>query len=207
MARGKDVLAPEATISYAHNLFELQEREGGGKGYGCTLVWPKTVNLTALKEAVLEIAVEEGGAKAKDMIANEAIKIPYLDGDGKQGLSKTGERKKELAGCWFVRPTSGADYQPKVFDRRKIPIFEKSEVPSGSKVLAVLNPFTWENPKNGKGISFGISLVQVTRKATGDEILGGSGGPDPDKFFDKIEDEGDAPESTKGGQGAAALFG
>ena len=84
---------------------------------------------------------------------------------------------------------------------------DKADVPSGSKGFAVINAFTWENKENGKGISFGISMVQVTKVAQGDEVLGGAGGPDPDKFFESLPDEGDAPESTKSGAGAAGLFG
>ena len=42
----------------------------------------------------------------------------------------------------------------------------------------------------------------------GDEVLGGGGGgPDPDKFLEKLADEGDAPAETKSGAGAGGLFG
>ncbi|MGF7063600.1 ssDNA-binding protein [Aminobacter sp. BE322] len=107
----------------------------------------------------------------------------------------------------FIRCTSGEDYKPKVFDRKRNPVLDKADCPSGSRGFAVVNAFTWENEENGKGISFGISMFQVTKKAEGGEILGGTGGPDPDKFFETIDDEGDAPASTKTGNGAASLFG
>ena len=73
------------------------------------------------------------------------------------------------------------------------------------QVYAVVNCYTWENDKNGKGISFGVSLVQVVKKAEGDEVLGGGGGPDADKFFDTIPDDGDS--APAGSDGAASLFG
>ena len=82
---------------------------------------------------------------------------------------------------------------------------EVDGIPSGSQVYAVVNCYTWENDKNGKGISFGVSLVQVVKKAEGDEVLGGGGGPDADKFFDTIPDDGDS--TPAGSDGAASLFG
>jgi hypothetical protein len=208
MARSEDTKAPEATVAYAHNLFELQEREGGKKGFGCSLLFKKGTDISGLQNLALDAAVAEWGDKAVQWIKDEVIKNPFLDGDGKQAVSKkTGERHPGFAGHTFIRCVSGVDYKPKVFDKKRNPVMDKAECPSGSKVFAVVNAFTWENKENGKGISFGISLVQVIKKAVGDEILGGAGGPDPDKFLEKIDDEGDAPETTKGGAGAAGLFG
>lgn len=208
MARSEDTRAPEAIFAFAHNLFEPQERDNGKKQYGCSLLWPKNVSLADLEKAALDAAVAEWGDKAKTMIANGAIKSPFLDGDGPNAVSKkTGERHAGFAGHRFIRVISSEDFKPKLFDRKRNPIFEKAEVPSGSRGIPVVNAFTWENKENGKGISFGISMAQITHKAAGEEVLGGGGGPDPDKFFEKIEDEGDAPAETKGGAGAAGLFG
>ena len=87
-------------------------------------------------------------------------------------------------------------------------ITDKNDMPSGSEVYAVVNAFTWENKENGKGISFGVSIIQLVKKAEGGEVLGGGGGgPDPDKFLEKLADEGDAPAETKSGAGASGLFG
>lgn len=204
MARSKDLKTPLATISFAHDLFTIRE---GQSGYGCTLLFPKSTDLTALHNAALEAAKEEWGDKAAQWIKDEIIKSPFLDGDGKQGLNKTtGERHAGYAGTTFIRTRSGADFKPRVVNQQVNPIVTKDEIPSGSQVYAVVNAFTWENKENGKGISFGVSLVQLVKKAEGDEILGGSGGPAPESFFEVIESE-EAPEVTKGGAGAGGLFG
>jgi hypothetical protein len=203
-----DVKTPEATIMFSKDLFELNERENGSKNYGCTLAFKKGTDLSALHKVVLDCIKEAWpGKPVEEWIKDGTIKNPFLDGDGKQGKDSEGNPKPGYAGTTFIRCTSGEKFKPKVFDRARNPVFEMAEVPSGSKVLAVVNPYAWDNPKNGKGVSFGISLVQVVKKASGEEILGGGGGPDPDKFFEKIEDEGDAPAETKGGAGAAGLFG
>lgn len=208
MARSADLKTPEATIAFAHNLFEVQERDNGKAQFGCSLLFKKGTDISALQNLALQAAVEEWGDKAVQWIKDEVIKNPFLDGDGKQAVSKkSGERHAGFAGHTFIRCISGQDYKPKVFDRRRNPVMDKADVPSGSKGFAVINAFTWENKENGKGISFGISMLQVTKVAQGDEVLGGAGGPDPDKFFETLADEGDAPEATKSGAGAAGLFG
>lgn len=209
MARSEDFKAGEAIVGFAHNLFEVQVRDNGKKQYGCSLLWPKgSPALGALQELAVKAAVDEWGEKAKQWIKDGVIHNPFLDGDGPQAVSKkTGERHKGFAGHTFIRCVSGEDYRPKVFDRRLNPLLDKADVPSGSRGFPVVNVFTWENKEKGKGISFGISMLQVTKKAEGDEVLGGAGGPDPEKHFEKIADEGEAPEQTKGGAGAAGLFG
>lgn len=208
MARSEDVKTPLAIASFTADLFKPRERDNGAKGFGCTLLFPKTTSIAELENVALAAAKEEWGDKAVQWIKDGVIKTPFLDGDGPQGVSKkTGERHAGYAGHRFIRCTSGEGYKPKVFDKRRNPVMDQDGCPSGSHVYAVVNAYTWENPQNGKGISFGISLVQVAKVAEGAEILGGAGGPDPDKFFDKIDDEGDAPAETKGGAGAGGLFG
>ncbi len=169
---------------------------------------PKGADKKALEEAVIEAATEEWGDKAIQMIKDGIIKSPFLDGDGKQGKSKkTGEPHKGFPGNWFIRCTSGEDYRPKVVDRNVQPVLSREGCPSGSMGYGMVNAFTWENKENGKGVTFGISAFQVAKVATGDEVLGGGGGVDVESAFEKIADEGAAPDSTKSGAGAGGLFG
>lgn len=208
MARSEDVKTPLAIVSFTKDLFSPRERENGAKNYGCTLLFPKTADISALEKAALAAAEAEWGTKAAQWIKDGLVKSPFLDGDGKQGLSqKTGERHAGYAGHRFIRCTSGADYKPKVYDRKRNPVMDPEDCTSGSQVLAVVNAYTWETDKNGKGISFGVSLLQVVKLAEGSDILGGGGGPDADKFFEAMPDEGAAPEATRGGAGAGGLFG
>lgn len=208
MARSEDVKTPLAIVSFAADLFTPRKNDRGRESYGCTLLFPKTTDIGVLHDAAFAAAKEEWGDKAEKWLKDGLIKSPFLDGDGKQGLSKTtGERHAGYAGCTFIRCTSGADYKPRVFDHLRNPVMDKAKCLSGSQVYAVVNAFTWDNTEQGKGITFGISLVQVVKLAEGAEVLGGGGGADPDKFFEKIADEGAAPDSTRSGAGAGGLFG
>lgn len=205
MARSADFKTPLARIAFADNLFTPQQRDNGKKQWGCSLLWPKGVDLSALHNAALEAAKEEWGDKAAEMIKNEIIKNPFLDGDSKQGKNKqTGEAHAGFPGTTFIRVISGEEYRPKLVNQKVLPITSKDELFSGCFGYAVVNAFTWENKENGKGISFGVSMIQ---KAKDGDRLGGAGGINVEEWADKIEDEGEAPAETKTGQGAGGLFG
>jgi hypothetical protein len=205
MARSEDLKTPLARLAFANGLFELQTTQSGKKQWNCSLLFPKTADISTLQQLAVDAAVEEWGDKAKQMIKDGIIKSPFLDGDGKQGKSKkTGEPHEGFPGSTFIRCTSGEDYRPKLVNQKVLPITSKDELYSGCFVFAVVNAFTWENKENGKGITFGISMLQ---KAKEGDRLGGGGGGNPDEHFETIADEGDAPAETKKGEGAAGLFG
>lgn len=211
-ARGKseDFKTRLMTVSFAKDLFEAREKDNGGKGFGCTLLWPKTDEETTaqIAKGVKEAAVDLHGDKAAQMLKDQLIQSPILDGDGPQAINgKTKQRYAGYAGHWFIRCGSGEDYQPLVIDGKKKELFKPSDCPSGSKVYAVVNAYTWEY-KNKEGVTFGVSMVQVVKKAEGDEVLGGDGGGNrnADKFFETIEDQGDMTKVSTGGKGAGALF-
>lgn len=205
MARSADARTPEARLAFSQGLWEIQTSDTGRKSWTCTLLFPKTVDIAALHNLALAAAVEEWGDKAKQMIKDGIIKSPFLDGDGKQGKSKkTGEPHAGFPGHTFIRCTSGEDYRPKLVNQKVLPITDKANLKSGDYCYAVVNAFTWENKENGKGITFGVSMIQKTRDG---DSLGGGGAGDPTEYFEKIDDEGDAPAETKTGEGAGGLFG
>lgn len=207
MARSEDVKTPLARFAFTQHLFKPQKDEKSGReNFNCTLLFPKGSDLSVLESAALEAAKLEWGDKAVEMIKAEVIKTPFLDGDGKQGRSKeTGEPHPGFPGHRFIRVKSGVEYKPKIFDQRRNPIMSPEDFYSGVYGYAVVNAFTWENKEQGKGITFGVSLIQKAKD--GDRLGGVGGGADPDKWLEKIADEGDAPEETKGGKGAEGLFG
>lgn len=204
-SRSEDVKTKLVRLAFADGLLKPKVNEKSGKSnYGCSLLIAKGADYAELQEAAVSTAVAEWGDKAKQMIKDGLIKSPFLDGDGPQGKSKkTGEPHKGFPGHVFVRCISGTDYPPKCVNKKIQPTASADDIYSGVYGYAVVNAFTWENKENGKGVSFGISLFQ---SAGYGEKLGG-GGADPSQFFEAIPDEGDAPEETKSGAGAAGLFG
>lgn len=206
MARSDDIKTPLARLAYTDDLFVPRANDKGVKKWGCSLLFPKTTDMSALHAAALQAAEKEWPGKAAQWIKDQVIKSPFLDGDGPQAVSrKTGERNAGFAGCWFIRTSSGEDYRPKLVDRKILPITSKDgPLYSGAYGYAVVAFWTWEDAKNGKGISCNLSMIQVAKDG---ERLGGGGGVDVDKWAEVIPDEGAAPEATKTGAGAAGLFG
>lgn len=192
-ARSEDIKTPLARLSFPNLLKPQVNKDDAGnttEKYNCVLLFPKTTDISALKNAVATVAKEQWGDKAAQWIKDGLIKHPFLDGDGPQGLSKkTGERHAGYAGTTFIR--CATTLKPKVVDRKVQPIVDPEDLYAGCYVYAVVNCYTWENPKNGKGVSFGISLMQVAKDG---ERLGG-GGADPSQHFESIPDEDD----TSGG--------
>lgn len=202
------------------SVIKPRKRENNGVvtfKYELTLIYPKSVQLvglTASKEKVvvsdelMRICVEHWGDKAVDMLKNELIKNPILDGDGKDGMNKsTGVRNVGMEGHRFIRTSANAsDTNPapqvRSADGRTI-VTDPNVIYPGCYVNAVVNAYTWENKEGGKGISFGLSAVQFYKDG---ERLGGTGGVNPDGFFDAVPDAGAMPAEAKGGAGAGGFF-
>lgn len=216
MARSIDLsfqkIGIETRISYAQYAFTPNVSESGKKQFQVTCLFPKTVDKAKLDELVLGVMIEEWGGKMGgaagiiEAVKAGVIKSPFLDGDGKQGRDKEGKPKPGYPGNWFIRCTSGEDYPPKMLLSRNGAIVPatKTDIGSGDYGYPVVNAYTWDNPKNGKGVSFGISMWMKSRDG---ESLGGGGAGDPEDHLTPIPDQGAAPAATQGGAGAAGLFG
>jgi hypothetical protein len=203
--RSDDFKTPLCRLSYAQSLFKARAIEGGAPKFGCTLIFDKKDRPT-LEKYVRDTIVGEWNEKGLERAKAGIIKSPFLAGDGKEARNKeTGEVHPGLGpDKFFIRCTANEDRPPAV--RWKDPNRQETEetVYSGCYGKAVLNCFAWHNDKSGDGVSFGIQMFQKLQEG---ERLGGGGPVDVEKHFETIEDAGDAPDSTKGGEGASALFG
>ena len=205
MERSSDFKTDLCRVSFAGSLFKPRaQQEGGVEKYGCTLIFPKTCDRSALDAAVKSVLIAQWGDKGIDRAKAGLIKSPFLDGAGKEARNKkTGEIHPGFGpDVFFLRVQSIR--QPVLRYRSEhIPATEE-EIYSGCYGKAVLNAFAWNNPQNGDGISFGIQFFQ---KISDGERLGGSGGVDAARWMEAVPDEGAAPEATRTGAGASGLFG
>ena len=198
--------SPLMRISYAFGLFQPQKDDKGNptEKYTTTLILPKsdTKGLRMLQELVAEVVSNQWGEKGVERFKKGLIKSPIIDGDSKSAMNKDGEYKAGLGpDVVFIRPITYR--KPKVFNAQVMPATE-DEVKSGYWGYAALNALAWHNPSNGDGVSFGIDMFQVVKV---DEVLGGGGGADPDRFFEAVGGSSDNTSgATSGGKGAAGLF-
>lgn len=205
-ARSDDFKTPPCRLSFAQNLFKPRAAQDGAKTkYGCTLIFAKE-HRAALEKHVASVIREQWGDKGIERAKQGLIKSPFLAGDGKEARNKeSGELHPGMGpDVFFVRTSANEDRPPVVrYKDPNIPATPE-DVYSGCRGFAVINAFAWHNDQNGDGVSFGIQYFQKTED---DERIGGSGQVDPEKWFEKIDDTGDAPEETKTGAGAGGLFG
>ena len=205
MERSADFKTDLCRVSFAGSLFKPRaQQEGGVEKYGCTLIFPKTCDRTALDNAVRSVIVAQWSEKGLERAKAGLIKSPFLDGNGKEARNKkTGELHPGFGpDVFFLRVQSIR--QPVIrYKSEHIPATE-DEVYSGCYGKAVLNAFAWTNAQNGDGVSFGIQFFQKIKDG---DRLGGSGGVDAAQWMESVPDEGAAPEATRGGAGAGGLFG
>jgi hypothetical protein len=206
MFRSEEFQTPMCRLSFGQDLFKprtgTNEDGSAYEKYGCTLIF-KNEAKAELEKIVAHAIVQQWGEKGLERAKAGLIKSPFLKGDGKEARNKeTGDLHPGMGpDVFFIRPN--ANYAPHV--RWKSPNLQATpeDVYSGCYGKAVLTCYTWNNKQNGDGVSFGISMFQ--KKEEG-ERLGGSGGTDVSKWFEKIEDTGSAPDATKSGAGAGGLF-
>jgi len=205
MERSADFKTSLCRVSFANSLFKPRaQQEGGVEKYGCTLIFPKTCDRTALDNAVRSVIVAQWSEKGLERAKAGLIKSPFLDGAGKEARNKkTGELHPGFGpDVFFLRVQSVR--QPVLrYKSEHLPATEE-EIYSGCYGKAVLNAFAWTNAQNGDGVSFGIQFFQKIKDG---DRLGGSGGVDAGKWMESVPDEGEAPEATRTGAGAGGLFG
>ena len=208
-ARSPDFKSPICRLSFAQGLYKPRaqtDKDGkpiGAAKYGCTLIFPLS-DRVILEKYVAEVITAEWGEKGLTMAKNKLIKSPFLAGDGKEARNKaTGELHPGMgAEFFFIRPSANADRKPPFVIWKSPNVQETDEtVYSGCYGKAVLSAFAWHNAQSGDGVSFGIQGFQKFRDG---ERLGGTGGADPEKWAETIDDDG---EIAKSGRGASALFG
>ena len=204
-ANSGDFKSPLCRLSYASGLFKAKVVNDGDKPkFSCTLIFDKR-DIGELEKHVRAVILAEFGEKGIERAKAGLIRSPFLAGDGREARNKqTGEISPGLGpDKVFIRPSANADRPPFVIWKSANIQETESAVYSGCYGKAVLQAFAWHNAKSGDGVSFGISGFQKTAE---DERLG-SGPADPSKYFETVEDAGDAPGETRSGGGAGSLFG
>lgn len=204
-ARSDDFKTPLGRVSFAFNLFKARENKNGRAKFGCTLIFPKAER-KFFEAIVAKVITYEWGPTGMERAKKGLIKIPLLAGDGKEAHNKTtGELNGGMGpDVFFIRPTANEDRPPRVWFKDPNKQENDQEVYSGCYGKAIMHFYAWHNEESGDMVSAGISGFQKLKEG---ERLGGSGGIDPEKWSETIEDEGPAPESTKTGAGAGGLFG
>jgi len=190
---------PIGVLAFANTLFVPKSVvEGGPKKYGCTIIFDDSVDKTGFQKAVKQVADGAWGDKFEAKRKAGLIKMPFLAGDGPQAHNRgSGELYQGFGpGKFFIRPQSGEKQPPVIrYLDPNIPA-DEMEIYSGCLGWAVLHAFSWSHPTGGEGISFSIDMF---KKTSDGERLGGGGPVDPEKWWD-----GDVKAAAPKGNGGGA---
>ncbi len=176
------IKTPEFRLSYPH-IFKPTSFEGQDPKYTVTMLFPKTTDISALKEAAQAAVIKSWPDEAK---RPQNLRHPFRDGDAeKPGV-------EGYIGAIFVKASSSRRFP--VFDRNNQPIQDESLIFAGCYCRAVLSVYTY-NKMGNVGVGFGINGLQYVR--TGDAF---DGSPSEETVQSQFEDLGpeEAPQGEAG---------
>lgn len=169
---GRD--CPEFRVSFPHVFEKHSGFEGQEPKFSVVMLFSKKADLSALKRAVQNAAIEKWGPKEK---WPKNLRMPFRDGNEKSDL----QGYKDTI---FISASS--KQRPGVVDQRREPITEESEgFYAGCYARASLIAFAYDTAGN-KGVSFSLQNLQKLRD--GEKF---SGRRSAEEDFDSVEDGSD----------------
>lgn len=178
-----NVITGKFRVSFP-NIFRPQKAMANSPNqepkYGLTMLFPLGADLTALKNAAKQAAVEKWGADSTKWPKN--LRLPFRD----QGEKEFEGYEK---GAIFITATSRQ--RPGLVDQKRQDIIEEKDFYPGCYARASVRAFAYDTNGN-RGVSFGLQNVQ---KLADGEPLGGRTRP-TDDFEPVAEEVGSAVQSA-----------
>lgn len=152
------VITPQAMLSYPHLAEPQAARKPGQKAkYSASLVFAPGADLSALRAAAEEAAVEKFGANAVQRLKTGGLKSPFRTdveekgyAEGSTFINVRTEQKPGMVYLW-----AGPDGKPAIIPDNEV---EKALYP-GSLVRASLRAFAYDTDGN-RGVSFALNNIQ-----------------------------------------------
>jgi hypothetical protein len=166
---GEKIQTPEGRVSFAH-AFEPVENQRGKLIYEITLLIPKTIDITNIRNVVRKCVESVFPDKAKRPL----LKNPIKDGDVP---NSKGNIYDVYPGHWAIRAWSKQRPGIVAADAHTI-LVSASDFYSGCYARAMITPFIYDNIGN-TGVSFFLGNVQKLRDG---EPLGNAMGNPEDDF-------------------------
>jgi len=163
------VTTPEFRVSFPSVFQARAVSEGGDLKYSVVMLFPKTADLTPLKQSVLAAIIEKWGADKTKW--PKTLRLPFRDGT---------EKDYDGYGPDIIFASATSKMKPGLVDQNVQPILEPSEFYGGCYARATINAFAYD-VKGNKGVAFGLRNVQKLRDG---EPFSGRNKPEDD--FDAI---------------------
>lgn len=185
----QNIITPTFRCSFPE-LFEAKKMEGtaGEPKFSVVMVFPKTVDIKALKDLAAAAIEEKYGRDpvTKKLKTPPNFRNPFRDGD----TEMTAEGAPKYPGCIFVSASS--QKQPGIVGPANVPLTNPNEVYGGMYARAYVNCYVYDKSGN-RGVAFGLQALQKTKDG---EPFGG-GRVNPTTVFSPVEEEaGEAAPAT-----------
>lgn len=147
----KRVITPLARLSYPAIFKPAKALNDGEAKYQCELIFAPGTDLSELKQAATQAAIDKWGAGK----VPKNLRTPFREGDRER------EGKDGYDGCVFIGARS-KDKPGVVVGRERDPCTDESEVYGGCYVRASVTAFAYEHAGN-KGVSFALNNIWKIR--------------------------------------------
>lgn len=171
-AKKKPLITPEATAMFVY-VWEPREpiNEGGTAQYSISLLFKKSTDLTAMRNAAKAARIALFGTKTN------GLKDPFRSADDLENVPPG------YKGGWMI--TAKSKNKPGIVDADLNPITEAMEFYPGCKCRASVTPFAFDK-KGSKGVTFLLNNIQKMKDGTRLD-----GRKKAEEEFDAVGDEDD----------------
>lgn len=164
----KPIVSPEAIISYPHIFTAEAFEPGDDPEFSAAFIFLKDTDTKELRAAALAVAKDRWGAdKLKALAASNEYFSPFRTDWEKKGYP-------EGSTYFNARSQRRPGVVSQIPDAKGKPtrITDEDQVVAGARVKVLVSVYAWDT-KGNKGVSFGLSGVQLIRKPTEEERLDG----------------------------------
>ena len=186
--------SPIGTISFPHVFTPRAPSPGAEERYSVSVIFDETAQKSPeyqeMKKAAMQAAIDKWGNKAKDMIKNGQLRMPFRDASEKSKYQGY-EDGKIFINAWSKQ-------KPDVIDGRLQDVVPSDLYP-GCLGRITYNAFAYENSGN-RGVSFGLNNLQISDFTT-DRLDGKVKGKDD---FDQLDMAGSGPSDNQNGDSGSS---
>lgn len=122
--------------------------------YGANFLLPLDYPVDEIQTRIVNAAVARWGKEAIELLKEKEIKTPLKN--------QARMSKHQGYGEGYYITTSSRD-RPGVVDANVQPIMDPSEVWGGLLCRCTVNVYTYDHPKGGKGVGFGLQNVMIVK--------------------------------------------
>lgn len=181
----RKVRTPEFRVSFPQ-VFKPKAFESQEPKYSIVMLFAKTADLKAMKQAVLAAAIEKFGPKEK---WPKNLRMPFKDGNDKADM----DGYKDMI---VVNASAKADKRPGVVNQQLEDMTEADgQFYAGCYARATLMAYGYDTAGN-RGVSFGLQDIQKLRDG-----VPFSGRKKAQDEFEAVDDVADDADLSVGGDG------